>query len=134
ALPRDTREDVVAGMAIPDDKSTPTTPPAVPDEASVPIQAPHFEPQQQIDEDEWTAFEREVVPLTHQDIQPRSTDYSSATISAAPVSAAELVAQTDAERQHQRDAEIEDEKAEEETRLAEEFEVMEGLEERVKRL
>jgi hypothetical protein len=50
------------------------------------------------------------------------------------VSAAELAAQTNAERQQRRDAEVEDEKAEEETRLVEEFEVMEGLEERVKRL
>ena len=36
--------------------------------------------------------------------------------------------------QQRRDAEVEDEKAEEQARLVEEFEVMEGLEERVKRL
>lgn len=87
----------------------------------------------QINEDEWAAFEREVVPLTHQPLQQMS-DYASATISAAPVTAAELAAQTNAEKQQRREAEVEDEKAEEETRLVEEFEVMEGLEERVKRL
>ncbi len=91
---------------------------------------PPPEPAPQVDEDEWAAFEREVVPLTH-DIPP---DYTSATISAAPVTAAELAAQTNAEKQQRRDADLEDEKAEEETRMVEEFEVMEGLEERVRAL
>jgi zinc finger protein 830 len=127
----------VAGPAIPDDddeSSSSSAAPALPAKASTPTQPPQSEPQPQIDEDEWAAFEREVVPLAHQNLPAQSIDYSSATISAAPVSAAELAAQTNAERQQRRDAEVEDEKAEEETRLVEEFEVMEGLEERVKRL
>ena len=127
-------EGDVAGPAMPDDEARSSAPPPAHRESSAPSTLPQSEPQPQIDEDEWAAFEREVVPLTHQDPHPRSTDYSSVTISAAPVSAAELAAQTNAERQEQRDAEIEDEKAEEETRIVEEFEVMEGLEERLKRL
>jgi len=122
-----------AGPAIPDDDESSATP-ALLAKASAPTQPPQPKPQPQIDEDEWAAFEREVAPLSHQTLPAQSTDYSSATISAAPVSAAELAAQTNAERQQRRDAEVEDEKAEEETRLVEEFEVMEGLEERVKRL
>jgi len=126
--PTDNRPNDVAGPAIPDDEpSSSPAAPALPVESSVPAQP-------QVDEDEWAAFEREVAPLAHQNPPAQSTDYSSATIFAAPVSAAELAAQTNAERQQRRDAEVEDEKAEEETRLVEEFEVMEGLEERVKRL
>jgi zinc finger protein 830 len=125
----------VAGPAIPDDESSSSSAAlALPAKASAPVKPPRPEPQPQIDEDEWAAFEREVAPLAHQNPPAQSTDYPSATISAGPVSAAELAAQTNAERQQRRDAEVEDEKAEEETRLVEEFEVMEGLEERVKRL
>ena len=133
-LPGDDREDDVAGPVIPDDNFLLSTPRPVTTEASVPTQPPQPAAQPPIDEDEWAAFEREVVPLAHQAPPTRPTDYSSATISAAPVSAAELAAETNAERQQRRDAEVEDEKAEEDRRLVEEFEVMEGLEERVKRL
>jgi zinc finger protein 830 len=120
-----------AGPAIPEDETASSIPEPPTTETPIPTQPPHSASQPQIDEDEWAAFEREVVPLAHQN---PPADYTSATISAAPVSAAELAAQTNAERQQRRDAEAEDEKAEEETRLVEEFEVMEGLEERVKRL
>jgi zinc finger protein 830 len=134
-LPTDNGLKDVAGPAIPDDESSSSSAaPAPPAKSPVPTQPPRPEPQPQIDEYEWAAFEREVAPLAHQNPPAQFTDYSSATISAAPVSAAELAAQTNAERQQRRDAEVEDEKAEEETRLVEEFEVMEGLEERVKRL
>lgn len=124
-------EDVAAGPPVPGDETASSIPEPPPTETSVPTLPPPSGPPPQIDEEEWAAFEREVVPLAHQN---RPADYASATISAAPISAAELAAQTNAERQQRRDAEAEDEKAEEETRLVEEFEVMEGLEERVKRL
>lgn len=114
----------VAGPEIPGDDRHPT-------DTSATLPPPNPVPPPPIDEDEWAAFEREVVPLA----QPNpSADYTAATISAAPVSAAELAAQTHAERQQRREAGVEEEKAEEEARLVEEFEVMEGLEERVKRL
>lgn len=81
----------------------------------------------QVDEDEWAAFEREVVPLT----QP---DFSGATISAAPVTAAQLEAEAESERRRLRDAEAEDEKEEEGRRMEEEFDLMEEMEERVRKL
>ena len=133
-LPGDEGEDDVAGPVNPDDNFPSSIPRPVTTEASVPTQPPQPAAQPAIDEDEWAAFEREVVPLARQAPPTRPTDYSSATISAAPVLTAELAAQTNAERQQRRDAEVEDEKAEEQTRLVQEFEVMEGLEERVKRL
>jgi zinc finger protein 830 len=134
--PTDNGLNDVTGPTIPDDESSASSAaPVLPANSSAPTQPPRSEPPPpQIDEDEWAAFEREVAPLAHQNPPAQLADYSSATISAAPVSAAELAAQTNAERQQRRDAEAEDEKAEEETRLLEEFEVMEGLEERVKRL
>ena len=85
-----------------------------------------------VNEDEWAAFEREVVPLTHNPAPAR--DYISATISAAPMSVADIASQTAVEQKPRRDLEAEDEKEEEENRMAEEFEVMEELEGRVKRL
>lgn len=86
-------------------------------------------PDGAVDEDEWAAFEREVAPLAAS--QP---DYTSATISAAPVTAAQLSEQADEEK-HQRIArEADDEKEEEERRLEEEFEVMEEMEERLRKL
>jgi zinc finger protein 830 len=126
-LPADNEQNVVAGPTIPENESRSSAPQPLLSENPVAIHP-------QIDEDEWAAFEREVVPLAHQNPPPNPINYTSATISAAPVPAAELAAQTNAERQQRRDADADDEKAEEESRLVEEFEVMEGLEERVKRL
>lgn len=90
-------------------------------------------PKALVDEDEWAAFEREVVPLT-QDTIAAPSRLESATISAAPMTAAEVAAQQDALRRPRRDEEIENEKEEEERRMEEEFEVMEEMEERVKKL
>lgn len=84
-----------------------------------------------IDEDEWAAFEREVAPLMQK--QPGDGQYS-ATIVAAPVSAADIAEQKDAERRPTKDIEAEEEKEEEERRLEEELDVMEEMEERVRRL
>lgn len=80
-----------------------------------------------IDEDEWAAFERDIAPLTR-------PDYTSATIQAAPVSAAELAEQQKSNPVQSRENEAEAEKEEESRRLEEEFEVMEEMEDRVKRL
>ena len=80
-----------------------------------------------IDEDEWAAFEKEVAPLAQH-------DYSTATIEAAPVSAAEIEAQQKVNSVQQREDEAQAEKEEESRRMEEEFEVMEEMEDRVKRL
>ena len=106
-----------------------------PSDAREPI-APEPDPpkahQPAVDEDEWAAFEREVAPLSS---AQAPTDYEGATISAAPISAAELSEQQQREQQRKRrETEAEDEREEEEQRTMDEFEVMEGLEERVKRL
>lgn len=86
-----------------------------------------------IDEDEWAAFEREVVPLT-QISNTIATQFDSATISAAPITAAELAAQQEVSNRPRKEEELEGEKEDEERRMEEEFEVMEEMEERVKRL
>lgn len=80
-----------------------------------------------VDEDEWAAFEREVAPLAQQ-------DYASATIEAAPVSAAEVAAQQKNNTIQQREDEAEAEKEDESRRMEEEFEVMEEMEDRINRL
>lgn len=104
-------------------QTTPTPSPSPPPAAAA--------PQPVINEDEWAAFEAEVAPLA----RPQPQDYSNATISAAPVSADELAAQQAAtSRRSRRDEEAEAEKEESEQRLADEFDVMEEMEERVRRL
>ena len=80
-----------------------------------------------VDGDEWEAFAREVAPLAA--VQP---DYASATITAAPVTADQIKAHDDEDRRHRLETEAEDERQDEVGRLAEEFEVMEEMEERVR--
>jgi zinc finger protein 830 len=96
--------------------------PAVPEPTPSP-------PAAAINEDEWAAFSAEVAPLVAS--QPSYTD---ATINVAPISAAELAAQQQAESRSRRDMEAEVEKEESEQRLADEFDMMEEMEERVRRL
>lgn len=78
-------------------------------------------------EDELAAFERDIAPLA----QP---DYASATITAAPVSATELQVQQKQNPVQRREDEAEAEKEDETNRMMEEFEVMEEMEDRVKKL
>ncbi|EED23413.1 conserved hypothetical protein [Talaromyces stipitatus ATCC 10500] len=90
---------------------------------------------QSIDENEWAAFEREVVAPTR--TIPAAAVSSVATISAAPVTAEELAAQQQKQKEEQAKAheeDIEGEKEDAARHLEEEFEEMEQLEERVKRL
>lgn len=89
-----------------------------------------------VDEDEWAAFERDVAsppPATN----TISAIRASATIEAAPLSAEEIAAQTRQDLSTQRgrrEAELEGEKEDATRHLEEEFEEMEELEARVKRL
>ena len=83
-----------------------------------------------IDEAEWAAFERDVAPLAQG--STANTQYS-ATIVAAPVSAADIAAQ-ETSRKLTKEVEADEEKEDDERRLEEELDVMEEMEERVKRL
>lgn len=87
-----------------------------------------------IDEDEWAAFERDVATPP----PDPSALTAAATISAAPMTAAELAAQSreqaSLQGRERREAEVEGEKEDAARALEEEFDEMEGLEERVRRL
>ena len=91
----------------------------------------------QIDEDEWAAFERDVATPPPDPGLPSALT-AEATITAAPITAAELAAQSQEEANTQskerREAETEGEKEDAARALEEEFDEMEGLEERVRRL
>ncbi|KAF2098071.1 hypothetical protein NA57DRAFT_57236 [Rhizodiscina lignyota] len=95
--------------------------------------------QPDVDEEEWAAFEREIASLPSTTGRPSAIDAinSGAVISAAPMTAEEVAAQAREELSAQRgrrDAEMEGEKEDAEQTLAEEFEEMDALEMRVKRL
>ena len=83
-----------------------------------------------VNEDEYAAFEREIAAA--------ATAASNATISAAPVSAAELatraIAEANVQEKEQANADIEDEQEDAVRRMEIEIDEMEELEERVKRL
>lgn len=101
-----------------------------------PATAPSQPASGTVDEDEWAAFEREVVAPTRMPQAPVAVA-AEATISAAPVSAQELAAEQ--ERQTTmaakvRDAELEGEREEAARFMEEEFDEMDQLEERVQRL
>ena len=91
----------------------------------------------QIDEDEWAAFERDVATPPPDPGLPSALT-AEATITAAPITTAELAAQSQEEANIQskerREAETEGEKEDAARALEEEFDEMEGLEERVRRL
>jgi hypothetical protein len=101
----------------------------VPNDAA-PTNAPSTAPPV-VDENEWAAFEREVAPLAAEKPKP---NYASATITAAPVTADQIKAQEDEDRRRRLETEAEDEKEDELGKLAEEFDVMEEMEDRVRRL
>jgi hypothetical protein len=91
---------------------------------------------QAIDEDEWAAFERDVVAPTRAPQAPAAVA-AAATISAAPISAEQLAAQQEAEKGtsvQAREAEIEGEREDAARFLEDEFDEMEQLEERIRRL
>lgn len=89
-----------------------------------------------VDEDEWAAFERDIAAVepTNAASNGEAPDYTSATISAAPMSAAQLAEQAAEEKRKREDILAEDEEDEERARLEEEFEIMEDLEGRTRRL
>ena len=122
--------------AAPPPATAPTSTAAPPPTAAVPDAS---EPAP-IDEDEWAAFQRDVVASPSPPPAPAPADARTApaTIEAAPVSAAELAARSREEasvqRRERRQEEAEGEREDAQVRAEEEFEEMERLEERVRRL
>lgn len=100
--------------------------------------APELEPQAQVvDEDEWAAFEREVAAPARAAPTTNVSLPADATISAAPVSAAELEARQREERDTRAAAQEEEVLGDREDAarsLEEEFAEMEELEQRVQKL
>ncbi|KAK5163935.1 uncharacterized protein LTR77_010330 [Saxophila tyrrhenica] len=90
------------------------------------------------DADELEAFERDLAALEAESSTNRTSALqSAANISAAPMTAEQLAAQAREEASAQkgkRDQELEDEREDANRAMAEEFEEMEGLEERVRKL
>ncbi|RDW81461.1 uncharacterized protein DSM5745_05018 [Aspergillus mulundensis] len=131
-------------MRTESDTATPTLPNISQETTAQPSEAPSItqsqavaEPQpQNIDEDEWAAFEREVAAPTRVPQRPAAVA-AAATISAAPITTEELAALQEREKEtlrRNREAEAEGEREDAARFLEEEFDEMEQLEERVKRL
>ncbi|KAF2772392.1 hypothetical protein EJ03DRAFT_324810 [Teratosphaeria nubilosa] len=116
------------------DKLDHLTPPGSPDHGAATKLAP---PEADIDADEMAAFEAELIAMDAQN-QRTNTNIAAAaqaTISAKPMTAVEVAAKAREEQSRQRalgEEEAEDDKADAARMLEEEFEEMEGLEERVR--
>ncbi|KAJ6027979.1 hypothetical protein N7540_003555 [Penicillium herquei] len=130
-------EDQVAGPDLPldEDQTDSTTAPQQlqpTQQTTIPLQ----ETSVAVDEDEWAAFEREVAAPSRLP-EPSAVATASATISAAPVSAEEIAVQQKpdtATTARTREAELEGEREDAARLMEEEFDEMEQLEERVRRL
>lgn len=123
-------EDDMAGPEQPLDESQQITAPAA---QQIP---PPQEASSTVDEDEWAAFEREVAAPTRMPHAPAAVA-AEATISAAPVTNEELAAQQEREKAsggRTREAELEGEREDAARFMEEEFDEMDQLEERVRRL
>ncbi|EEQ32203.1 hypothetical protein McanMca71_005414 [Microsporum canis] len=97
---------------------------------------PAISTNQEVDENEWAAFEREVAQPSRQQ-PPPTTSNSTVTISAAPVSAAELDSRERQDRESltkNREAALLGDREDATRFLEEEFDEMEELDRRVKRL
>ncbi|KAJ5796365.1 uncharacterized protein N7518_004905 [Penicillium psychrosexuale] len=128
-------EDDVAGPEPPLDNEQEVVEPAA-DLAEEPTTHPREDPSTPIDEEAWAAFEREVAAQSDEPHVPAALT-AEATISAAPVTAAELAAQQERSKTstaRTREAEMEGEREDAARLLEEEFDEMDQLEERVRRL
>ncbi|CAD0087743.1 unnamed protein product [Aureobasidium vineae] len=120
-----------------EDEDVDTAPaPSIPDAPVVESQpgAPAPPPAQDVNEDEWAAFEREMAATQNTALPIIS---ASATISAAPVTAEELATKAREEQSAQRtarEAEIEADTEDAALALQQEFDEMDELDERVRRL
>ncbi|KXG48103.1 uncharacterized protein PGRI_019730 [Penicillium griseofulvum] len=106
------------------------------DLAEEPNTQPPQDPSTPIDEEAWAAFEREVAAQDEEPHAPAAVT-AEATISAAPMTAAEIAAQQErakASSVRTRESELEGEREDAARLLEEEFDEMDQLEERVRRL
>ncbi|KAI0129880.1 hypothetical protein BJ170DRAFT_617955 [Xylariales sp. AK1849] len=91
-----------------------------------------------VDEAEWAAFEAEIAAADAPAPSSTTNTYEDATISAAPLTAEQIAAksqtQENVQKNHLRDVEIADEKEDATRALETEFEEMEELESRVRKL
>ncbi|KAJ5273742.1 hypothetical protein N7478_008867 [Penicillium angulare] len=123
---------------LPVDNDTEATSSAVP-YPSVSVQSGPTQSQNSsgtVDEDEWAAFEREVAVPSRNPQAPTALS-SGATISAAPVTAGEIAAQQEQDTvttARAREAELDGEREDAARLMEEEFDEMDQLEERVRRL
>jgi hypothetical protein len=104
--------------------------------AEEPTTQPPQDPSTPIDEEAWAAFEREVAAQDEEPHAPAAVT-AEATISAAPMTAAEIAAQQErakASSVRTRESELEGEREDAARLLEEEFDEMDQLEERVRRL
>lgn len=123
-----TAEDVV-----PDTEEVSAQPSESP---AVALNPPTESPKQGVDEDEWAAFERDVVAPTRV-LQAPAALAASATITAAPITTEQLAAQQERDNQtaaRSREAEAEGEREDAARFMEDEFDEMDQLEERVRRL
>jgi len=107
--------------------------PSRPATPSKPVAETPWKQRPSVDEDEWAAFEADIAAAEEAQIPA-----AEAVISAPAISAAELKAQSVEEantrRRERQEAELEGDKEDAARKLEDEFEEMEGLEERVRRL
>ncbi|KAJ5513288.1 hypothetical protein N7463_002840 [Penicillium fimorum] len=128
-------EDGIAGPEPPLDGEQDIIEPAA-DLAEEPTTQPPQDPSTPIDEEAWAAFEREVAAQDDEPHVPAAVT-AEATISAAPMTAAELAAQQESAKASSvrtRETELEGEREDAARLLEEEFDEMDQLEERVRRL
>lgn len=112
---------------------SPTTEIKIPSRPATPAKPAQEQPKrQEVDEDEWAAFEADIAAAE----APTVDDYS--VISAPAMTAAELAErskeESNAQRRERQEAELEGDKEDAARKMEEELEEMEGLEERVRRL
>lgn len=140
--PRPTEADTNEQNDLVDEEVIADVPPDTDGTNDVPDTTPSAEPEPQpqpqaVDEDEWAAFEREVVAPARAPPPSNPVLSTHATISAAPVSAVELQAREREERETRAAAQEEQVLGDREDaamKLEEEFAEMEELEQRVRRL
>ncbi|KAI7220665.1 hypothetical protein KC333_g2227 [Hortaea werneckii] len=125
---KDGNEDIAAPATAHVNEARPTE---VPSNGGAPLAT-----DDAVDEAELAAFERELAAM-EQPSDAAATIQADATISAAPLTAEELAAQAREEQSAQRgrrDAELEDEREDAALALQEEFEEMDSLEQRLRKL
>nr|POF11245.1 zinc finger protein 830 [Quercus suber] len=132
---REDRKKVKSVTEVEEAVST-TRKPVIPEDAVAQAPEPAAVEEEQGLDNEYAAFEREMAVLDSTHAVPSALN-AAATISAAPMSVADIAAQAREEQSAQRgkrDLEIEGEQEDAARLMADEFDEMVGLEERVKKL